>query len=106
MRLKSLNIVLLLFIHFTCMQAQVNERVFENTIDKQQNSRSLYGYNKFRNKMPFGVVDSTVTFFIRENKRANRVVLSGSFSNWSTEAIGMQKTDSGWIALVKLAAGK
>ncbi|HYH03731.1 MAG TPA: hypothetical protein VEC37_11550, partial [Bacillota bacterium] len=32
--------------------------------------------------------------------------LAGSFNNWSPEALRMDRTDSGWIAAVKLAPGK
>jgi hypothetical protein len=65
-----------------------------------------YGYNRFKNKYPFRVNDSIVTFFLRGNLNARRVNLSGSFVNWVPDALVMTKTDSGWIYLVKLAPGK
>lgn len=69
-------------------------------------SRVKYGYNRFRNKFPFAVRDSMVTFFLRGNLDASRVALSGSFINWSPDALLMTRTDSGWIAKVKLLPGK
>jgi 1,4-alpha-glucan branching enzyme len=65
-----------------------------------------YGYNRFRNKSPFATVDSVVTFFLRNNQKASRVQLAGSFTNWQYNALNMIPTDSGWIVPVKLGAGK
>lgn len=70
-------------------------------------SRSvIYGYNRFRNKYPFAVRDSVVTFFMKGNQHARRVMLAGSFNDWNPDALAMRKTDSGWIADVKLRPGK
>jgi tetratricopeptide (TPR) repeat protein len=66
----------------------------------------LYGYNRFRNKAPFAITDSVVRFFLKGARDAKQVVLSGDFSGWSTTALPMMKTDSGWIRDVKLGAGK
>lgn len=65
-----------------------------------------FGYNRFRNKYPFAIKDSVVTFFHKGNNEARRVMLAGSFNNWDPEALAMQRTDSGWIAQVKLTPGK
>ncbi|HMU10026.1 MAG TPA: hypothetical protein PKC54_08480 [Ferruginibacter sp.] len=65
-----------------------------------------FGYNRFRNKTPFGVVDSTVRFFLRGNTNARKVMLAGSFTDWVNGALPMIKTDSGWMANAKLAPGK
>jgi len=70
------------------------------------NNGITYGMNKFRNKYPFAVEDSVVTFFLRNNKNARRVMLAGSFNNWNPDILSMNRTDSGWIAYVKLGAGK
>ena len=70
------------------------------------NNGMVFGYNQFKNKLPFAIRDSMVTFFLRENKNANRVMLAGSFNNWDPDALPMIKTDSGWIAYVKLGPGK
>lgn len=65
-----------------------------------------FGYNRFRNKTPFSVVDSTVSFFLRGNTNARKVMLAGSFTDWVNGALPMVKTDSGWMADTKLAPGK
>jgi hypothetical protein len=70
------------------------------------NNGIVYGYNRFRNKSPFAAHDSIVTFFHRGNMNAKKVMLAGSFNDWNPEALAMTKTDSGWIAFVKLGAGK
>jgi len=66
----------------------------------------IYGHNRFRNKQPFRVNDSVVTFFLRNSKNASGVMLAGSFNNWQPDALAMLRTDSGWIAHVKLGKGK
>ncbi|MET0394961.1 MAG: hypothetical protein ABW019_17585 [Chitinophagaceae bacterium] len=71
-----------------------------------ESSSVWYGYNRFRNKFPFAVNDSVVTFFMRGNQNAGRVILSGSFVNWSPDGLLMTRTDSGWIVNVKLGPGK
>ena len=49
--------------------------------------------------------DQTV-FLLRGNASASRVILSGNFNNWSTNALPMKRTDSGWVAIQKLKPGK
>jgi hypothetical protein len=65
-----------------------------------------YGINIFKNKYPFAVNDSIVTFFLRNNTNARQVMLAGSFNNWVPTAQKMQRTDSGWIAYIRLGPGK
>lgn len=69
-------------------------------------NKVVYGYNRFRNKFPFATTDSVVTFFLRNNKNARKVMLAGSFNNWEPGTLAMMSTDSGWIAAVKLGPGK
>ncbi len=66
----------------------------------------VYGYNRFRNNSSFTTNDSVVIFFLRNNKNAGKVMLAGSFNSWEPDALAMTKTDSGWIARVKLGPGK
>ncbi len=106
MQLKTLYILLMLFIMGSCVQAQFNEKVFDYTVYKEEDNTRLYGYNQFKNKFPFVVEDSVVAFFLRGNKEAKQVFLGASFSKWMPKAIPMKKTDSGWIAFIKLAPGK
>ena len=70
------------------------------------NNGIVYGVNKFRNKASFSVKDSIVLFFLRGNTGASKVMLAGSFNNWVPNQLAMQRTDSGWIAEVKLRPGK
>lgn len=65
-----------------------------------------YGVNRFKRKYSFASHDSVVTFYLRNNVNAGRVMLAGSFNEWSPDALSMTRTDSGWIAYVKLGAGK
>ncbi|MBC7946867.1 MAG: hypothetical protein H7Y42_03230 [Chitinophagaceae bacterium] len=70
------------------------------------NNGITYGYNRFRNKSSFTVRDSVTTFFLRSNLEVRSVMLAGSFNEWDPNALAMRKTDSGWIADVKLGPGK
>lgn len=69
-------------------------------------NKTILGYNRFRNKEAFAVQDSIVSFFLRNNQKANRVMLAGSFNNWSEDNMPMTKVENGWVARVKLAPGK
>lgn len=71
-----------------------------------ENNGVVYGYNRFKNKYPFAIKDLTVTFFLRNNVRAGKVLLAGSFTDWQQRPLRMVKTDSGWITSVKLKPGK
>jgi hypothetical protein len=70
------------------------------------NNGTRYGYNKFRNKDFLLKEDSVVIFFLRNYLNANKVMLAGSFNGWDPNKLAMTKTDSGWIAAVKLGPGK
>lgn len=71
-----------------------------------ENDNLKYGYNRFVHKHPFLVRDSMVTFYMRGHLNARQVQLAGSFTNWQFNALSMNRTDSGWIMVVKLGAGK
>jgi hypothetical protein len=70
------------------------------------NKNVLYGVNKFANKKPFAINDSIVSFFLKDNLQAKKVFLAGTFNKWMPTDLPMTKTDSGWLANVKLGAGK
>lgn len=78
----------------------------ENGIFPAVNNGISFGYNRFTNKFPFLIQDSLVTFFLKNHIKAGQVMLSGSFNNWSPGALAMKRTDSGWIAQLKLGPGK
>lgn len=65
-----------------------------------------YGINRFKNKNLFAINDSVVTFFLRNHTNAKKVMLAGSFNNWSPTALKMTAVEGGWAADVKLAPGK
>jgi Glycogen recognition site of AMP-activated protein kinase len=65
-----------------------------------------FGVNSFRKKKLFAINDSIVTFYLRNHGDAQKVILAGSFNNWGETGTSMQKTDDGWVADVKLDAGK
>lgn len=95
------------------VQGNASERIIfaehppsTNDILPTQNPAVRYGYNRFKNKNPFIIKDSVVIFYLRNHLKANQVLLAGSFTNWQQDAFRMTKTDSGWIAHVKLGAGK
>ena len=79
-----------------------------NTYDlfPRENDDLVYGFNHFIGKFPFAVRDSLVTFFLKGHAHASQALLAGSFTNWQNGALTMTRTDSGWIAVVKLNAGK
>jgi hypothetical protein len=65
-----------------------------------------FGINNF-NKVTVHDLPSGVTrFFVPGYQQSRRMLLSGDFNNWSTLKGTMTKTDSGWIADVKLKPGK
>lgn len=65
----------------------------------------IYGVNNF-SKITVRELSSGYTrFFFPGNTNARRVQLSGSFNSWTTQKGLMTKTDSGWVADVKLEAG-
>ncbi|TCJ13139.1 hypothetical protein EPD60_13810 [Flaviaesturariibacter flavus] len=65
-----------------------------------------FGANRFINKYPFAVRDSSVVFYLRGQQGARGVQLAGSFTDWQRHSIRMTKVDSGWIATVRLPPGK
>ncbi len=69
-------------------------------------SREIVGVNDFKKGRSFTMKDSMVHFLCRYYKDAKEVLLAGSFTSWQYGAVPMTKTDSGWLAQVKLAAGK
>lgn len=65
-----------------------------------------FGINNF-NKVTVHELPTGVTrFFVPGYQQSKRMLLSGDFNNWSTLKGIMTKTDSGWIADVKLKPGK
>ncbi len=76
-----------------------------NNLNSSNNEVKL-GINKFKNKPLFAINDSVVTFFLRNHSNAKKVILAGSFNDWSETALAMNQVSGGWAADVKLAPGK
>ena len=52
-------------------------------------------------------IDKTSTqFMLVGYNNAKKVILAGSFNDWSTSKIEMQKTPQGWVATVPIESGK
>jgi hypothetical protein len=76
-------------------------------LQNEANSKNVsFGFNRFKNKNAFAIKDSMVTFYLRNNKDAKQVFVAGTFNKWKPNDLQMIKTDSGWIANVKLSSGK
>jgi hypothetical protein len=106
---ESYFIISKAFEPFSNINNTVNRILLQNVPNAQFLSTDngiAFGVNKFRNKNAFSMEDSVVTFFLRNNKNAKQVMLAGSFNNWSPNVLAMNRTDSGWIAYVKLGPGK
>ncbi len=66
----------------------------------------VFGFNNLEKGSLFNYKDSMALFVLEGYNRAHEVHLSGSFNSWSTSANPMYKTDSGWIAEIKLLPGR
>lgn len=51
-------------------------------------------------------VKTDVTFTLYRFKNAKKVILSGSFNDWSEDACKMIKSDNGWTHTLRLSGGK
>jgi 1,4-alpha-glucan branching enzyme len=65
----------------------------------------LFGINNFSKVSVHELPSGLTRFFVPGNTKAKRVLLSGSFNDWSTGKGMMARTDSGWISDVKLEPG-
>jgi len=64
-----------------------------------------FGYNNFSRVTVRETATGLTRFFVPGNNKAHRIILSGSFNDWSTGRFSMTRTDSGWISDVKLQPG-
>ncbi|MBZ0242838.1 MAG: glycogen-binding domain-containing protein, partial [Bacteroidales bacterium] len=65
-----------------------------------------YGVNKLSSHRAFRIIDGQACFMLTSYMNAKKVMLAGSFNNWNTMNLPMQKTDSGWVTCLSLEAGK
>lgn len=64
------------------------------------------GINKFSEKSGYRYTNDTSYFLMSGFQEAGQVYLSGTFNNWSTMQMPMQKTGRGWETGVPLKPGK
>ncbi len=78
-----------------------------NDIYPLSGTKVKIGANRFKNKFPFFIrEDSVVIFYLRNNLKAGKVMLAGTFNKWDPGNLPMKRTDSGWVTEVKLKPGK
>ncbi|MBE0661203.1 MAG: glycogen-binding domain-containing protein [Bacteroidales bacterium] len=65
-----------------------------------------YGRNSFTSAEVFNYHDGLACFLLPDQNKARSVFLSGSFNQWSTMQLPMQKTEKGWEVCLQLPAGK
>jgi hypothetical protein len=65
-----------------------------------------YGVNNFAKVTIHELPSGLTRFYLPGNLSARKVMLSGNFNNWNTLKGVMGKTDSGWVADVKLNPGE
>ncbi|CAL2094623.1 hypothetical protein [Tenacibaculum sp. 190524A05c] len=51
-------------------------------------------------------INTKVRFFLDGFKKAEKVILAGSFNNWSEDSYEMQKVEDGWVFSTRLPYGK
>ena len=65
-----------------------------------------YGLNKFKRNAPEKIEENVFTFYLDNYPKAKSVYLSGTFNNWSTLGLPMEKDGERWKVSVKLDKGK
>jgi len=65
-----------------------------------------FGINKFVKEPTVTYEKGMARFYLPGYPEAKQVYLSGSFNNWSTMELPMQKTSAGWETSVELAPGR
>jgi len=65
-----------------------------------------YGINRFAKVPANRYENGEAHFYLPGYQKSGKVYLSGSFNNWSTIELPMQKTETGWETSVTLAPGK
>lgn len=92
-------------------ETRVTPYLISTTVNKVANrpgypAEVLYGINSFNKVTVHDLPSGLTRFFVPGNTDVRRVILSGSFNNWSTIKGLMNKTDSGWVTDVNLEPGK
>ena len=73
---------------------------------KNYNLNVKYGVNDMKRKSVRKVSDGEIRFRLYDHDKARKVILSGTFNNWSTSELEMQKVDDVWEIKLLLPPGK
>lgn len=65
-----------------------------------------YGINDFSENTAFRYENDTAYFLLPGFQKASQVYLSGTFNNWSTMQLPMQKAKNGWLINLRLFPGR
>ncbi len=65
-----------------------------------------YGLNQMKETTILQMKDGKTLFTLPGYLDAKQVIITGSFNNWSTEGVRMEKVESGWVVTLDLAPGK
>jgi hypothetical protein len=65
-----------------------------------------FGINQFTQSGIFSYIGNTACFLLPGYNEAKKVHLSGSFNQWSTMQLPMQRTEMGWTTCLNLPPGK
>lgn len=86
----------------------ITQNMFGDVGDKRPGypGNVSYGVNKMARQTIHDLPSGLTRFFLPGNLGAKRVLLSGNFNNWNTLTGIMMRTDSGWIADLKLRPGE
>ncbi len=65
-----------------------------------------YGVNQMKEPTILQMKDGETLFTLPGNQEADEVILTGSFNNWSTQGVRMERIKSGWSVSLNLEPGK
>lgn len=72
----------------------------------RERESAVYGMNMITRADVFSYRNGIAHFYLPGRQEANEVYLAGSFNAFSTTRAPMTRTDSGWIAAIRLKPGK
>lgn len=82
-------------------EIEVNGSLAENDYNNR-----VFGYNSFKKFSVIELNDSITQFRCYVKNKTQKVYLSGSFNDWSTQSLPMENIDGVWMANVKLRPGR
>lgn len=82
------------------------DQIFKPNINSRNTQNTLFGVNSLIFNHIKDIDKATSQFLLVGFNKAKKVILAGSFNDWSTSKLEMQKTPQGWSATIPLEAGK